>query len=296
MTIINTWIGFFTELPILWLVVAAIIGLLVGSFLNVVIHRLPIMLERGWRRDCQEFLEITSSSPSEVYNLVTPRSACPHCHTPIKAWQNIPVISWLWLRGKCRHCKHKISIQYPLIELTSGLLTLLAAWHFGVSATTVAAWLFTWVLLSAAIIDLKTTLLPDNLTLPLMWLGILLALTGVGTSVTLENAVLGAVGGYLILWSIYWLFKLLTGREGMGYGDFKLLAALGAWLGWQQLPMVLLLSAGVGAIVGISMILFLKHDKRIPIPFGPYLASAGLLSYCLGDTLLKMVFSTPGVY
>ena len=293
---INTWVGFFTELPILWLVVATIIGLLVGSFLNVVIQRLPIMLERGWRRDCQEFLEITSSTPSEVYNLVTPRSACPHCHTPIKAWQNIPVISWLWLRGKCRHCQHKISIQYPLIELTSGLFTLLAAWHFGVSATTIAAWIFTWILLSAAIIDLKTTLLPDNLTLPLMWLGILLALSGVGTSVTLENAVIGAVGGYLTLWSIYWLFKLLTSREGMGYGDFKLLAALGAWLGWQQLPMVLLLSAGVGAIVGIGMILFLKHDKRIPIPFGPYLASAGLLSYYLGDTLLKMVFSTPGVY
>lgn len=293
---INTWVGFFTELPILWLVVATIIGLLVGSFLNVVIHRLPIMLERGWRRDCQEFLEIDSSSQPEAYNLVTPRSACPHCHTPIKAWQNIPVISWLWLRGKCRHCQHKISVQYPLIELASGLLTLLAAWYFGVSATAIAAWVFTWILLSAAIIDLKTTLLPDNLTLPLMWLGILLALTGVGTSVTLENAVLGAVGGYLILWSIYWLFKLLTGREGMGYGDFKLLAALGAWLGWQQLPMVLLLSAGVGAIVGISMILFLKHDKRIPIPFGPYLASAGLLSYYLGDTLLKMVFSSPGVY
>jgi leader peptidase (prepilin peptidase) / N-methyltransferase len=293
---INTWVGFFTELPTLWLAVALILGLLVGSFLNVVIHRLPIMLEQGWRQDCQELLEVSPSSPPEVYNLVTPRSACPHCHTPIKAWQNIPVISWLWLRGKCKHCQHKISIQYPLIELTSGLLTLLAAWYFGVSATAIAAWVFGWVLLAAAIIDLKTTLLPDNLTLPLMWLGILLALTGVGTSVTLESAVLGAVAGYLVLWSIYWVFKLLTGREGMGYGDFKLLAALGAWLGWQQLSIVLLLSAGVGAIVGVGMILFLKHDKRIPIPFGPYLASAGLLSYYLGDSLFKMVFSTPGVF
>lgn len=293
---INTWVGLFTELPILWLAVALILGLLVGSFLNVVIHRLPIMLEQGWRRDCQELLEIAPSSSPEVYNLITPRSACPHCHTPIKAEQNIPIISWLWLRGKCKHCQHRISIQYPLIELTSGLLTLLAAWYFGVSGTAVVVWVFSWILLTAAIIDLKTTLLPDNLTLPLMWLGILLALTGFGTTVTLENAVLGAIAGYLALWSIYWIFKLLTGREGMGYGDFKLLAALGAWLGWQQLPMILLLSAGVGAVVGISMILFLKHDKRIPIPFGPYLASAGLLSYYFGDTLFKIVFGMPSTF
>lgn len=293
---VNTWVGFFTESPILWLAVALILGLLVGSFLNVVIHRLPIMLEQGWRHDCQELLGISSPSTPEVYNLVTPRSACPHCHAPIKAGQNIPIISWLWLRGKCKHCQHRISIQYPLIELTSGLLTLLAAWYFGVSGTAVAVWVFSWILLAAAIIDLKTTLLPDNLTLPLMWLGILLALTGFGTTVTLENSVLGAIAGYLALWSIYWIFKLLTGREGMGYGDFKLLAALGAWLGWQQLPMVLLLSAGVGAIVGVSMILFLKHDKRIPIPFGPYLASAGLLSYYFGDTLFKMVFGMPSTF
>ncbi|OZB37078.1 MAG: prepilin peptidase [Halothiobacillus sp. 14-56-357] len=293
---ISTWVGLFNESPILWLSVALILGLLVGSFLNVVIYRLPIMLEQGWRRDCQELLEIAPSSNPEVYNLITPRSACPHCHAPIKAWQNIPIISWLWLRGKCAHCQHGISIQYPLIELTSGLLTLLPAWYFGVSETAVAVWFFSWILLAAAIIDLKTTLLPDNLTLPLMWLGILLALTGFGTTVTLENAVLGAMAGYLALWSIYWLFKLITGREGMGYGDFKLLAALGAWLGWQQLPMVLLLSAGVGAVVGIGMILFLKHDKRIPIPFGPYLAGAGLLAYYFGDTLFQMVFGISGTY
>ncbi|ACX96411.1 prepilin peptidase [Halothiobacillus neapolitanus] len=293
---ISTWVGLFNESPILWLSVALILGLLVGSFLNVVIHRLPIMLEQGWRRDCQELLEIAPSTSPLVYNLITPRSTCPHCQAPIKAWQNIPIISWLWLRGKCEHCQHAISIQYPLIELTSGLLTLLAAWHFGVSETAIAVWVFSWILLAAAIIDLKTTLLPDNLTLPLMWLGLLLALTGFGTTVTLENAVIGAMAGYLSLWSIYWLFKLLTGREGMGYGDFKLLAALGAWLGWQQLPMVLLLSAGVGAVVGIGMILFLKHDKRIPIPFGPYLASAGLLSYYFGNTMFKVVFGMPGTY
>lgn len=290
---INTWVGFFTELPILWLAVALILGLLVGSFLNVVIHRLPIMLEQGWRRDCQELLEIATDPNPAVYNLITPRSACPHCHSPIKAWQNIPVISWLWLRGRCRQCQQKISVQYPLIELASGLLTLFAAWYFGVCATAIAAWIFGWMLLAAAVIDLKTSLLPDNLTLPLMWLGILLALTGFGTTVTLENAVLGAIAGYLVLWSIYWLFKLITGREGMGYGDFKLLAALGAWLGWQQLPIILLLSAGVGAVVGIGMILFLEHDKRVPIPFGPYLASAGLLSYYFGDSVYKIIFGMP---
>lgn len=293
MSIISTWASFFNAFPVLWLTTALIVGLLVGSFLNVVIYRLPIMLERGWRRDCRELLELPApTDASTAFNLVTPASTCPHCNTPIRAWQNIPIISWLWLKGKCRHCQNKISVQYPLIELGSGLLTLLAAWHFGITASAMTASIFGWFLLAAAIIDLKTTLLPDNLTLPLMWLGILFALTGFGTTLSLEDALIGAMIGYLALWSIYWVFKLLTGREGMGYGDFKLLAALGAWLGWQQLPVVLLLSAGVGAIIGISMILFMKHDKRIPIPFGPYLASAGILTYYVGDTLLNFLFHT----
>lgn len=289
MSILSPWVDFFAQYPFAWLIFAGVLGLLVGSFLNVVIHRLPIMMERGWAQDCRELLDIASeldASPP-VYNLVTPRSACPSCQTPIKSWQNIPVLSWLALRGKCAHCGHKISIQYPLIELASGLLTLLAAWKFGVSSAAFAAMMFSWVLLAAAVIDLKTTLLPDILTLPLMWLGILLALVGIGSALTLQAAVIGAMAGYLALWSVYWLFKLATGRDGMGYGDFKLLAALGAWLGWQQLPLVLVLSAGVGAVVGVAMVLFLRHDKRIPIPFGPYLASAGLLSFYFGEPILR---------
>lgn len=270
----------------LWIGFALLLGLLVGSFLNVVIHRLPIMLEQGWRRDCQELLGQTPAESSPPYNLVTPRSACPQCHTAIKAWQNIPLLSWLWLRGRCAACGHPISVQYPLVELASGLLTALAAWHFGVSGFTVGIFLFGWLLLAAALIDLKTTILPDVLTLPLMWLGLLMAVFGLNPAVSLNDAVLGAAGGYLALWSVFWLFKLATGKDGMGYGDFKLLAALGAWLGWQSLAMILLLSAGVGAVIGIGMILLLRHDRRIPIPFGPYLAGAGLIALYLGSTLI----------
>ncbi len=296
MTLIPTWASFFAEYPLAWLIFATVLGLLIGSFLNVVIHRLPIMMEHGWRQDCRELLEVAPTSPAPaVYNLITPRSACPNCQTPIKSWQNIPVISWVALRGQCAHCGHKISIQYPMIELLSGLLTVLAAWKFGVSATTLAAWIFGWVLLTAAVIDLKTTLLPDVLTLPLMWLGIFLALIGSGTIISLKEAVIGAMVGYLALWSVYWLFKLATGREGMGYGDFKLLAALGSWLGWQQLPLVLIIAAGVGALVGMGMVLFLKHDQRIPIPFGPYLASAGLLGFYLGEPILRFYLGNAGL-
>lgn len=277
--------SFRQSLP-LWIGFSLLLGLLVGSFLNVVIHRLPIMLEQGWRRDCQELLGQTPAESSPPYNLVTPRSACPQCHTAIKAWQNIPLLSWLWLRGRCAACDHPISVQYPLVELASGLLTALAAWHFGVSGFTVGIFLFGWLLLAAALIDLKTTILPDVLTLPLMWLGFLMAVFGLNPAVSLNDAVLGAAGGYLALWSVFWLFKLATGKDGMGYGDFKLLAALGAWLGWQSLAMILLLSAGVGAVIGIGMILLLRHDRRIPIPFGPYLAGAGLIALYLGSTLI----------
>ncbi|WP_407276546.1 prepilin peptidase [Halothiobacillus sp. DCM-1] len=278
----------------LWIGFSLILGLLIGSFLNVVIHRLPIMLERGWQRDCRELLGQTPETSAPVYNLITPRSACPQCHTAIKAWQNIPVLSWLWLRGRCAACGHPISLQYPLVELASGLLTALAAWHFGVSAFTLAVFVFGWLLLAAALIDLKTTLLPDLLTLPLMWLGLLLAAFGLNPSVSLHDAVLGAAGGYLALWSVYWLFKLTTGKDGMGYGDFKLLAALGAWLGWQSLAMILLLSAGVGAVIGVGMILLLRHDRRIPIPFGPYLAGAGFLALYLGDLLSQRLWGWAG--
>lgn len=294
MTIFTTWAAFFTEYPAIWLGFALILGLLIGSFLNVVIHRLPLMMQTEWHRDCRELLALSPETigAEKPFNLITPRSACPHCQTPIKAWQNVPIVSWIVLRGKCARCGNAISIQYPLVELLSGTLTLVAAWQLGVTATTLAVWILGWILIAAAIIDLKTTLLPDILTQPLLWLGLLLALFGVGTSLSLKDAVIGAMAGYLVLWSVYWLFKLATGRDGMGYGDFKLLAALGAWLGWQQLPLVLLLSAGVGAVIGIGMILFLKHDKRIPIPFGPYLASAGLLAYYLGTPIVNLYLGT----
>ena len=291
---LDALIDAFAQSAALWIGFSMVLGLLVGSFLNVVIHRLPIMLEQGWRRDCQELLEQTSVSPAPVYNLVTPRSACPACHAPIKAWQNIPLVSWLLLRGKCATCGHPISVQYPLIELSSGLLTALAAWHFGVTGFTLGVFVFGWALLAAAIIDLKTTLLPDILTLPLMWLGLLLAAFHLNPGVSLQDAVLGAAGGYLALWSVYWLFKLATGKEGMGYGDFKLLAALGAWLGWQSLALILLLSAGVGAVIGVGMILLLRHDRRIPIPFGPYLAGAGMIALYLGSTLVAQFTNLAG--
>jgi len=285
---------FFAGHGAVWLSLALTLGLVVGSFLNVVIHRLPIMLEQGWQRDCRALLGQEEDAGAEAMTLASPASHCPHCQTPIRAWQNIPVISWLLLRGRCHNCKAAISPQYPLIELATGLLTLLAAWVYGPSWQAVWLWGLTWTLMAAAVIDLKTTLLPDLLTQPLLWAGVLIALIGHGSTVSLENAILGAVFGYLALWSVYWVFKLITGKEGMGYGDFKLLAALGAWLGWKALPLVVLLSAGVGTVVGIGMILFLSHDRRIPIPFGPYLASAGLLAYYLGKPIMNAYFGGIG--
>jgi len=286
-----------TATPWLFGLVAMLLGLVVGSFLNVVIHRLPIMLERGWRKECEEFLNGGTMPPVEEpiqcdpnkqpspYNLLVPRSCCPHCGHHISAIENIPLLSWLFLRGRCASCGSRISAQYPLIELFTGLLTLAAAMAFGDDWQTVFAWGLIWVLIAAAIIDLKTTLLPDVLTLPLMWAGILIAWLGIGTSVSLEDAVMGAVAGYLVLWTLYWVFKLLTGKEGMGFGDFKLLAAIGAWVGWQLLPAVILLSSLVGAIVGITLILVRGHDRSIPIPYGPYLAAAGLLAYFFGEAI-----------
>ena len=278
----------FEQLPVFWIITATLLGLLVGSFLNVVINRLPVMMEREWKRDCRALLEgeDTAQSDGSTFNLVHPRSTCPSCGTPIRAWQNIPVISWLILRGRCAHCGKAISWQYPLVELASAALIGLAAWQFGPTAYALAVFLFSWALLSASVIDLKTQLLPDVFTLPLLWLGLLLPILLPDYHLSLQDAVLGATFGYLALWSVYWLFKLVTGKEGMGYGDFKLLAALGAWLGWQMLPLVILLSALAGSVIGIAMILFLRHDRRIPIPFGPYLAIAGLLALYLGEPIL----------
>jgi leader peptidase (prepilin peptidase)/N-methyltransferase len=259
-------------------------GLLIGSFLNVVIHRLPKMMEAEWHAQCAELRgEPVAESPR--YNLWVPRSACIKCGHQITALENIPLLSWLWLRGRCSACRTPISARYPLVELLTALLSAAAAWKWGLSMQTLGALLLVWALIALAFIDLDTTLLPDSLTLPLLWLGLLFNLGGHFAS--LPDAVIGAIAGYGVLWSVYWLFKLVTGKEGMGYGDFKLLAAIGAWLGWQLLPVTLLLSSVVGAAVGIAMIVLVKHDRRVPIPFGPYLAGGGLVALFFGAKLTQ---------
>jgi leader peptidase (prepilin peptidase)/N-methyltransferase len=271
-----------------WLFYSSVLflGLCVGSFLNVVAYRLPLMMERDWKLECHEFLEL---GPPELkdklvsMNLATPASACPNCGHKLRLWENIPVISYLFLTGKCSSCGTKISMQYPAVELITGITSLLAAHAFGVSIQTVAALLFTWILIALTLIDLKKQLLPDNMTLPLLWLGILLSLFDVFTE--LKSSVIGAMAGYLILWSVYQLFKLLTKKEGMGFGDFKLLGALGAWVGFSYLPQIILVSSVVGSIAGISMLLFGKTKQQQPIPFGPYLAVAGWIALLWGETI-----------
>lgn len=268
-----------------------ILGLLIGSFLNVVIYRLPKMMEAEWREQCNELLcpePSESSIPAdqehvkpEPFNLVLPRSRCPHCGHQIAAWENVPVISYLFLRGKCSSCKASISVRYPIIELVTGLLSLSVIYFFGPTPLGLAALVFTWALIALTTIDVDTQLLPDDITLPLLWLGLIINSFGLVTS--LQSALWGAIAGYMVLWSIYWLFKLITGKEGMGYGDFKLLAALGAWMGWQYLPQIILLSSLVGAIIGIALMIIKKRGKDIPIPFGPYLAIAGWIAFVWGD-------------
>lgn len=275
--------------PILLIVVVAIFGLLVGSFLNVVILRLPRIMAQNWQRDAREALELPAVE-EERLSLSHPASCCPSCKAPIRPWQNVPVISWLALRGRCANCRTPISAQYPLVEASCALLSAVCAWHFGYGAALIAALILTWTLLTLAVIDLRTQLLPDDLTLPLLWLGLLLALAPVFAD--LPSAVIGAAAGYLVLWSIFWLFKLVTGKEGMGYGDFKLLAALGAWLGWQSLPTIVLLSSVVGALVGIGLVVFRRHGRNVPIPFGPYLAAAGWLTLVFGDQISRTYLQT----
>jgi leader peptidase (prepilin peptidase)/N-methyltransferase len=270
--------------PLAFALLAGLLGLMVGSFLNVVIHRLPKMMERDWHAQCAE-LNGQPATPSPRYNLVVPRSACPHCGHAITAFENIPVLSYLFLKGKCKGCGAAISLRYPIVETVSGILSAYAAWHFGFGAAGIAAIVFVWALIALTFIDFDTQLLPDDITLPLLWLGLLLNLNGVFTQ--LPNAVIGAVVGYLSLWTVYWAFKLTTGKEGMGYGDFKLLAAIGAWFGWTMLPLVILLSSLVGAVVGIALIVFAKHGRNIPIPFGPYLAGGGVIALFWGQTLTQ---------
>lgn len=278
---------------LLYLVLLAL-GLLVGSFLNVVIYRLPLMMESRWRRDCCELLELESEKQEAPLNLATPNSHCPQCKAAIRPWQNIPVVSYLLLRGKCSNCAAAISPRYPIIELVTGLMTLALAWFFDLSPALLGAVLLTWSLIALTMIDVDHQLLPDDITLPLMWLGLLFNLDH--TFVSLSDAVIGAMAGYLILWTIYQLFKLVTGKEGMGYGDFKLLAALGAWLGWQMLPEIILLSSLVGAICGIALMLVKRRGREIPIPFGPYLAVAGWLALLLGDGAYGSVFARFGIH
>jgi leader peptidase (prepilin peptidase)/N-methyltransferase len=257
-------------------------GLMVGSFLNVVIHRLPKIMEREWHNNCLDLQgkEIQQSNP---YTLAKPRSACPSCGHMITALENIPVISYLFLKGKCSSCKAPIGIRYPLIEALTGILIGMVSWKFGYTSTTLFAWIFSFALISLTFIDFDTQLLPDDITLPLLWLGLLFNLNNGFTD--LHSAVIGTIAGYLILWSIYWAFKLITGKEGMGYGDFKLLAAIGAWFGWQLLPAVILLSSALGAVIGISLIVFTKRGRETPMPFGPFLAIGGIAALFLGPQL-----------
>lgn len=263
-----------------------ILGLVIGSFLNVVIVRLPKMMTNSWKADCCELLELEPPPQQSTFNLLLPASECPSCGHQIRPWENIPVLSYLFLRGRCSACRSRISIRYPLIEIATGILSVLVLLHFGWTAQGMLALVLVWALIALTGIDIDTQLLPDKITLPLLWLGLLA--NSAGAFVSLEDAVYGAAAGYLLLWSVFWGFKLLTGKEGMGYGDFKLLAALGAWMGWQALPTIVLLSSFVGAVIGIAGILIQGRDRNIPIPFGPYLAIAGFITLLWGDNLLQM--------
>jgi leader peptidase (prepilin peptidase)/N-methyltransferase len=271
--------------PAVALPAAAVIGLCVGSFLNVVIHRLPKMMERGWADQCAE-LAGREPEAKPRYDLVVPRSACPACGHAITAIENVPVVSWLALRGRCRACKVPISPRYPVVELVAGALAVAAVWQFGAGWKGLAACAFLWTLLALAFIDADTQLLPDDLTLPLLWGGLVANLFGL--FVPLASAVVGAIAGYLVLWAVYWLFKLVRGKEGMGYGDFKLLAALGAWLGWPMLPQIVLVSSVLGAVGGILMIVLKGRDKAVPLPYGPWLAGAGAVALFFGPAINAM--------
>jgi leader peptidase (prepilin peptidase)/N-methyltransferase len=263
---------------------ALLFGLLIGSFLNVVVYRLPIMSQR--ELDNYIAHEAGKDLPhQDRFNLMVPRSACPHCGHQITALENIPIVSWLFLRGKCSACKAPISPRYPIVEAVTGLLSAVLVWHFGSGWLGLASLVFAYFLIAMTLIDYDTKTLPDDLTFPLLWLGLLINLDG--TIVPLRDAVIGAMAGYMSLWAVYWLFKLATGKEGMGYGDFKLLAALGAWMGWAMLPTIIILSSVVGAIVGISLIVFARRDRNNPIPFGPYLAAAGMIALLYGIPLTR---------
>lgn len=272
-----------------------ILGLLIGSFLNVVAYRLPVMMERDWKQQCQEYLhpdELTET-PAETYNLIVPRSACPHCGHKITALENIPVLSYLFLRGTCSACGTHISLRYPIVEFVTALLSAVVAFKLGWGWPLAGGLVFTWALIALSLIDFDHKLLPDSITLPLLWLGLLLSLSAV--FVDMRASIIGAAAGYLSLWTVYQLFRLVTGKEGMGFGDFKLLGACGAWLGWQMLPVIILLSSFVGAIVGVALILIRGRDRNIPIPFGPYIAAAGWLAMLWGENITQAYLQFAGL-
>ena len=292
------------ENPAWFYSVLGILGLLVGSFLNVVILRMPRILEHRWHQECMTFLNPeataettadseTADSERAGFSLAYPPSHCPHCKHPIRPWHNVPLLGWLWLRGRCPDCGAGISVRYPVVEALTGLVTVYLGLQFGVSAALLGALLLSWALIALAVIDIDTQLLPDDITLPLLWLGLLFNL--VTGAVPLVDAVIGAMAGYLLLWSLYWAFKILTGKEGMGYGDFKLLAALGAWLGWQSLPIIILLSSLVGALVGIALIVVTRRGRDVPIPYGPYLAAAGWISLVWGERISETYLQVVGI-
>jgi len=268
---------------VLFISLCTIIGLIAGSFLNMIIFRFPKMMEREWNQQCSELRGETIIKPLPALNLVNPRSECPHCEHKITALESIPIISYLALKGRCSQCNTSISLRYPIMEALTGIISGFIAWHFGYGFITVTAFIFAWSMVALAFIDLDTQLLPDDITLPLLWTGLLINLDNGFTDIS--SAVIGAASGYLFLWLIYWCFKIATGKEGMGYGDFKLLAVIGAWFGWKVLPLVILLSSLVGAVIGVGLIIAAKHKRDTPIPFGPYLVGGGLIVLFWGDQL-----------
>ena len=286
MTLLNTIV--IEPFLVIW--IAGILGLIVGSFLNVVVYRLPIMMEHEWQTQCAQFLKIANNPVKPTFNLLWPPSHCPHCQHKISILENIPLFSYLWQRGRCQACQQKISPRYPLVEGLSALLAMLTAGQLGLGWPLLAALIFTWALLASSMIDIEHQLLPDNIILPLLWLGLLCNYFQLFTD--LNASLLGAIIGYTSLWSVYWLFKIITGKEGMGYGDFKLFAALGAWLGWQALLGIILIASLTGAIIGVTLILSQQQNKETPIPFGPFLAIAGWLSFLWAD---KNIYSLPWI-
>ncbi len=287
------WLAFIKVSQVTFLSCIAVLALLIGSFLNVVVFRLPKMLHREWTIQCYEFLEKPSPASTETFNLFTPRSRCPHCQHVIAAWENIPIFSFLFLKGRCSACKKPISWRYPFIEALTMALSIVVAYYFGFSWQTFFALILTWSLLALAAIDIDHQILPDNITFPILWLGIIINIQSLFCPVT--EALFGVIGGYLFLWSLYWCFKLITGKEGMGYGDFKLLAMLGAWLGWQSLPSIILLSSFSGAVVGITLIALKRQERSKPIPFGPFLALGGWITLIWGDKLRALYLTYFGL-